>query len=213
MHNHDNKYPARPGFEPGTSRLQAPVDTNDPSGLNRSECYSAIQPVTNRVYSKPDHVWSKKTQKNSFIVHQFKTRQTHFLLFSRLNDCRIKYCKINFLLATPQMHSTTTCLMRLVLEPRGTLCWHYRWITCICTDVWGLFYKPFNCQIIKFEFSPTWSCVSLPRSTTTSEWKLFRFDKMKVNYFQLLLIDVKFFYQHVWKLTGNVLIKKCKKRI
>ena len=32
MHNHDDKYPARPGFEPGTPRLQAPVDTNDPSG-------------------------------------------------------------------------------------------------------------------------------------------------------------------------------------
>ena len=32
MHNHDDKYPTRPGFEPGTSRLQAPVDTNEPSG-------------------------------------------------------------------------------------------------------------------------------------------------------------------------------------
>ena len=32
MHNHDDKYPARPGFEPGTSRLQALVDTNEPSG-------------------------------------------------------------------------------------------------------------------------------------------------------------------------------------
>ena len=32
MHNHDDKYPARPGFEPGTSTLQAPVDTNEPSG-------------------------------------------------------------------------------------------------------------------------------------------------------------------------------------
>ena len=32
MHNHDDKYPARAGFEPGTSRLQAPVDTNEPSG-------------------------------------------------------------------------------------------------------------------------------------------------------------------------------------
>ena len=31
MHNHDDKYPARPGFEPGTPRLQAPVDTNKPS--------------------------------------------------------------------------------------------------------------------------------------------------------------------------------------
>ena len=28
MHNHDDRYPARPGVEPGTSRLQALVDTN-----------------------------------------------------------------------------------------------------------------------------------------------------------------------------------------
>ena len=32
MHNHDDKYPARPRFEPATSRLQTPVDTNEPSG-------------------------------------------------------------------------------------------------------------------------------------------------------------------------------------
>ena len=32
MHNHADKYPARPGFEPGTSTLQAPVDTNKPWG-------------------------------------------------------------------------------------------------------------------------------------------------------------------------------------
>ena len=32
MHNHDDKYPARQGFEPGTSILQAPVDTSEPSG-------------------------------------------------------------------------------------------------------------------------------------------------------------------------------------
>ena len=32
MHNHNDKYPAQPGFEPGTSRLPAPVDTNEPSG-------------------------------------------------------------------------------------------------------------------------------------------------------------------------------------
>ena len=32
MHNHEDKYPVQPGFEPGTSRLQAPVDTNEPSG-------------------------------------------------------------------------------------------------------------------------------------------------------------------------------------
>ena len=32
MHNCNDKYLARPEFEPGTSRLQAAVDTNDPSG-------------------------------------------------------------------------------------------------------------------------------------------------------------------------------------
>ena len=32
MHNHDEKYPARPGFEPGTSRLQTPADTIEPTG-------------------------------------------------------------------------------------------------------------------------------------------------------------------------------------
>ena len=31
MHNHDDKYPARPGFEPDTSMLQTPVDTNQPT--------------------------------------------------------------------------------------------------------------------------------------------------------------------------------------
>ena len=37
--------------------------------------------------------------------------------------------------------------------------------------------NPFiNRQIIQFEFSPTWSCVSLTRSTSSSEWKLFRFN-------------------------------------
>ena len=30
--NHDVKHPARSGFDPGTSRLQAPVDTDEPSG-------------------------------------------------------------------------------------------------------------------------------------------------------------------------------------
>ena len=52
---------------------------------------------------------------------------------------------------------------------------------------------PFNRQIIQMEFSLTWSCVSLTRSTTSIEWKLYRFDKMEVNYFQILLIDVTFY--------------------
>ena len=40
MQNHDDKYPARPGFEPGTSRLQAPVDTSElsgPAGIEENE--------------------------------------------------------------------------------------------------------------------------------------------------------------------------------
>ena len=38
MHNHDDKYPARSGFEPVASKLQAPVDTNEPSGPASSAC-------------------------------------------------------------------------------------------------------------------------------------------------------------------------------
>ena len=35
MHNYDDKYPVRTGFEPGTSRLQGPVDTDESSGRAR----------------------------------------------------------------------------------------------------------------------------------------------------------------------------------
>ena len=52
-----------------------------------------------------------------------------------------------------------------------------------------------NLKNIQLEFSPAWSCVSLTQSTdaTSSEWKLFRFDKIEVNSFQILLIDVTFY--------------------
>ena len=49
----------------------------------------------------------------------------------------------------------------------------------------------------QFEFSPTRSCVSLTRTITSSEWKLFRFDKMEVSSFQILLVDVTFYLYHV----------------
>ena len=42
MYNNDDKYLARPGFAPDISRLQAPVDTNEPSEHYRSrdeDCY------------------------------------------------------------------------------------------------------------------------------------------------------------------------------
>ena len=61
---------------------------------------------------------------------------------------------------------------------------------CYCNE---MSVKPFNRQIIQFEFSPTWSCVSLTRSTTSSEWKVFIFDKMAVNSFQILLVDVEIY--------------------
>ena len=38
MHNYYDKYPARSGLEPGTSRLQVPVDTNKLSGLAINTC-------------------------------------------------------------------------------------------------------------------------------------------------------------------------------
>ena len=39
VHNHDDKYLSRPGFEPVTSRLQAPVDTNEPLGNFHSNSF------------------------------------------------------------------------------------------------------------------------------------------------------------------------------
>ena len=46
MHNHDDKYPARPAFEPGTSRLQAPVNTNEPLWMR-----SYVAPVAKTGFS------------------------------------------------------------------------------------------------------------------------------------------------------------------
>ena len=59
---------------------------------------------------------------------------------------------------------------------------------------------PLYRQIIQSEFS-------LTRSTTSSKWKLFRFDKMEVNCFQILLIDVTFYLHMFEKVVINVLIK------
>ena len=48
-HNHDdNLYPSQPGFEPGTPKLQAPVDTNEPSrpALKRLRKNNTIYVIT-----------------------------------------------------------------------------------------------------------------------------------------------------------------------
>ena len=49
---------------------------------------------------------------------------------------------------------------------------------------------PPNYSIWIFTHLKLWS---LTRSTTSSEWKLFRFDKIEVNCFRILLIDVTFY--------------------
>ena len=46
MHNHEDKYPARPGFEPGTSRLQAPVDIKEPAPAGSQEPITFIAPFS-----------------------------------------------------------------------------------------------------------------------------------------------------------------------
>ena len=42
----------------------------------------------------------------------------------------------------------------------------------------------------RVNFSPTWSCVSLTRSTSSSEWKLVKVDQMEVNEFEIFLINL-----------------------
>ena len=59
-------------------------------------------------------------------------------------------------------------------------------------------FNPFTAKLFNLNFHPcTWSCVSLTRSTTSSEWKLFRFDILEVNSFQILLVDVTFYIWHI----------------
>ena len=50
----------------------------------------------------------------------------------------------------------------------------------------------FNRQINQLIFSRTEN-VSLTRFTASSEWKLFRYEKMEVNEFEILLFDVTFY--------------------
>ena len=49
MHNQDDKYPTRLGFEPPTSMLQGPVDTNEPSGPAAYNRISYQQCITDNI--------------------------------------------------------------------------------------------------------------------------------------------------------------------
>ena len=49
--------------------------------------------------------------------------------------------------------------------------------------------------------------ISLTRFTTSSERKLFRFDKKKGQRFEIVSIDVTFYFYNVCKLVFNLLLK------
>ena len=61
----------------------------------------------------------------------------------------------------------------------------------------GYHSNPLTAKLFNLNFHSLEVSVSLTRSITSSDWKLFRFDKMEVNYFQILLIDVTFHFQYV----------------
>ena len=56
--------------------------------------------------------------------------------------------------------------------------------------------NPLTAKIFNWNFRPV-EVASLTRSTTSSEWKLFRFDEMEISDFEILLINVKFHLKHV----------------
>ena len=51
--------------------------------------------------------------------------------------------------------------------------------------------------IILFKFSPSWSCVSLPRSTTSTEWKLLKFANLN-NPFSFSISSYKTDYKRLY---------------
>ena len=60
-----------------------------------------------------------------------------------------------------------------------------------------LWIEPLSCWVNKFIFSTTWGCVSLPRSTTSSGWKLLIFIQ-KTEHLQLLMFQHPFSSQCQW---------------
>ena len=42
------------------------------------------------------------------------------------------------------------------------------------------------------QFSPTWSCVSLPRPTTLGGWKLLKFIEFQTNHLQIVMFQQTF---------------------
>ena len=73
---------------------------------------------------------------------------------------------------------------------------YFRFLACVLLSISIFsFIWPFNHQVIYFEFPHTSSCVSLVRSTISSEWKLFILDNMGVNC--SWLIYVMFYLQRV----------------
>ena len=70
------------------------------------------------------------------------------------------------------------------------------------------FYSLQQISPLKLNFSTTRSCVSLTRSTTSSEWKLFRFDKIS----STILISGYLMSRFVFDMFKAVLLKNEKRK-
>ena len=84
----------------------------------------------------------------------------------------------------------TDCIVTLLSHAHIHSCIFCETVKALSINLIHYIILTFNRQIIQSEFLPTWICVSLTRSTTSSEWKLFGFDKMEVKCFSKMLIDV-----------------------
>ena len=111
-----------------------------------------------------------------------------YFYFEWLQEFFIVYNAISSTI--PSMFWTGWSTVHIYAQPR----WQISGPIAIWTWYLQQWFNPLTAKIIQFEFSPTWSCVSLTRSTTLSEWKLFRFDKIEVNSFQILLVIDATFY-------------------
>ena len=116
VHNHDDKYPARPGFEPGTSRLHAPVDTNESSGPAGSDVkqWSFLQLTLTNVglmlgqrrrrwtNNKPTFGWAEKQQqictKNSFQQTLPRVLLVEVVIPTIINPCAAQTVHIYYTL-------------------------------------------------------------------------------------------------------------------
>ena len=68
-------------------------------------------------------------------------------------------------------------------------------------------YSPLEHWPIQFKFSVTWSCVSLPRHTTSSDWKCVLFEKFKSQYISVFQDQRHIFSNNLLSGVIQLLIK------